>query len=123
MANVPSPQRMTGVPASDLRTLSAYVNDFHKAAILEREMLAQSEQLFGGFTISDAETTAEVTFSVDVPDTSYIVVPVVTGITGAPAAGARNITAIAKTVSGFTIAVEAAPGAGTAVTYDWILRR
>jgi len=79
----------------------------------------------GTITISDAAATgAGTAFSAAQPDTNYVVLmQPVEAATGSPAAGAYRVQSIAKTTAGFTITLEAAPGAGTSVTYRYLVHR
>lgn len=77
----------------------------------------------GTFTIADAATTSVVTFTAAWDDADYRVVVAPTGITGAPAAGANRILKIVKAAGSFTVHLEAAPGAGTSVSFDWTTSR
>jgi hypothetical protein len=78
---------------------------------------------FGSFTVSGAVDNVAVTFTTAQVDTTYKIIASVTGITGAPAAGAHDLESIAKTTTGFTATVVTAPGAATSVTFDFILVR
>lgn len=79
--------------------------------------------LNGQFTVSEAATTIVVTLADEETNADYNVVATPQALTGAPAAGAFTIKKIDKTVTGFTVTFEAAPGAGTSVTFDFQLRR
>ncbi|WP_341702634.1 hypothetical protein [Ferrovibrio sp.] len=83
--------------------------------------LAQNAQgAIGTLTITGASTTGAVTFSAVQANTNFIVTfSPVTGSTGTPAAGAYVPLSIAKTTSGFTLTLTAAPGVGNSVTYQY----
>lgn len=79
----------------------------------------------GTITISGATNTETFTFATaDVQnDTSYIVVLTAAGTTGSPPIDAVHIISQSYTKNGFSIAVNASPGAGNSVTFNWILAR
>ena len=77
----------------------------------------------GSVTVSGAATTGSATFSSALDDALYSVALTRTGVTGSPAANSDAVASIAKTASGFTVTVKAAPGAGTAVTFDYVAIR
>ncbi len=122
MAKVPPPPRLTNEPKANLSALNRYVNTFYKVTVLDREFMAASEHPFGSFTLSDSETSKAVAFPEPQPGTSYVITATPVAEVGAPAAGARDVKTIVKTTTGFTVGVDAAPGAAASVTYDWILR-
>lgn len=84
-------------------------------------MVAQAH--CGTFTVADAATTGSATFNIPEHDTAYRLSIEPVTLSGSPSAGASRVRSIAKTTSGFTATVEAAPGAGTSVTFDWVLVR
>jgi len=78
---------------------------------------------FGTVTVSNTDTEGTVTFAEAQDDATYEIVLTASAETGTPAAGSATVTKQAKTASGFTITLEAAPGASNSVTFSWILRR
>ncbi len=53
------------------------------------------------------------------PDTNYRVLLTPTGATGSPAAGSNRVQVVSKAAGYFTVLIEAAPGTGASVTFDW----
>jgi hypothetical protein len=82
--------------------------------------LALQSRRWGHFTVSEAETSATITFATPLADADYHVVATPVGFTGAPDAASRTITVITKTVNGFTATLSAAPGASASVTFDYL---
>lgn len=82
-----------------------------------------ARNLRGFVIIADAATTSAVTFTDNEVDNAYFIVCSIAGVTGAVAAGSLNSYITAKATSGFTINLEAAPGAGTSVQVNWIMIR
>lgn len=81
------------------------------------------KNLCGIITISGASTTGTVTFANIETNTSYRAVACVTASTGTPAAGSTRLQISSKSVSGFTVVPEAAPGVGNSITVDWMILR
>lgn len=81
------------------------------------------EQDNGTVTVSGTDTTGAVVFTEAQADADYRLALTPTAETGSPLAAARDITTIAKTATGFTVTVDTAPGAGTSVTFDFLLMR
>jgi len=75
----------------------------------------------GFFTISDTNSQATVEFDAPLEDENYHVTASPTAFTGSPAVGAFSIAAVSKSASGIGVALAAAPGAGTSVTFDFIV--
>jgi hypothetical protein len=82
-----------------------------------------AKNLTGQVTISGTDVNAVETFAVAETDTDYNIIASSSSITGGPNNGAYVVQTIDKTTTNFTISVTAAPGAGTSVTFDWILVR
>lgn len=82
-----------------------------------------ANNLRGTVTVVDAATTGAVTFTTAETNSSYYLSVTPVSKTGSPAAASNRVSEIAKTGSGFTITVEAAPGAGTTRVFDWVLIR
>ena len=74
----------------------------------------------GSVTVTDPATTGAATFATEEPDTSYFVTLTASAESGTPAIDSHIVTSIAKTTTGFTVTVAAAPGASASVTFDWI---
>lgn len=89
-----------------------------KAVFSEKDLMPS-----GTLTFTSSDTSKAVTFSVAEPDTNYLVVLTVNGSAGTPASGSYIITDLAKTTSGFTAYISAAPSAGNAVAYAWSIVR
>jgi hypothetical protein len=83
----------------------------------------QPSALVGQWSISNLATTNAITFADAMPDTQYRVYAVPSVLTGTPDAGSWRVKSITKTTTGFTIAVEAAPGSGNNVTGDYVVYR
>lgn len=82
------------------------------------------KNLNGSVDIADAATSATVAFATAEDDASYRVTTLAVGTkTGAPAAASYRAHWANKTTSGFDIVLEAAPGAGTTVTVEWMVTR
>lgn len=82
-----------------------------------------ANNLRGSFTVSAGATTGTVTFTVEEPDNNYKLVVTPVSDTGTPAAGSNRVKKIAKSEDEFVVTIEAAPGDGASVTFDWILIR
>lgn len=77
----------------------------------------------GSLTIRGAAASATVVFDVAEVDERYVLAVTPTTWSGAVTPGANRILGIEKRATGFTVTVEAAPGAGNAITFDWQLTR
>lgn len=75
----------------------------------------------GSATISDAAASVVVTLLFEMPDTDYRVMVTPVSATGTPAAGSRRVTSVVKARGTITIGIEAVPGAGNSVTFDWMV--
>ena len=75
----------------------------------------------GTITITDAATTGVATVSFT--DTAYNVVYGALSSTGTPVAASFVPVGTAKTTTQITITVQAAPGGGNSVTFDFIAKR
>jgi hypothetical protein len=83
-----------------------------------------SDGVSGTATIADAATSVAVVFDEAEPDANYRIEVQIVSKSGAAAAGSNRITELTSiTASGFTINVEAAPGAGTSRTFSWRIYR
>lgn len=76
----------------------------------------------GTLTVSAGATTAAVAFDVPTHDTRYRILPTPVTVSGGATAGSSRVRSIAKTTTGFTITVEAAPGGAESVVFDWSLQ-
>jgi len=79
------------------------------------------KNLRGFVDISEGTSTAAVTFGTAEPDTSYFVYLSVRTLSGAPAAGSKTPSWNTPATTGFTVALDAAPGAGASVRVSWFL--
>ncbi|MHB9035713.1 MAG: glycosyl hydrolase family 28-related protein [Armatimonadota bacterium] len=82
-----------------------------------------AKNLRGSIVISNTATSGTVTFGTAESDTGYFATATVTSTSGSPAATAKRVSISNKTVNGFTITLEAAPGSSKSVTVDWMLLR
>jgi pectate lyase-like protein len=83
----------------------------------------KAANLRGAITVRDLASSASVAFPQAEPDAAYFVSAIASGVGGRPAVGATRVAVRDKTASGFVIALEAPPGAGSSVTIDWVLIR
>lgn len=79
--------------------------------------------LAGSVPVTGAATTGTHSFGSAQPDTNYQILANPISSTGGPAPASNRILSIAKTVNDFTITVEAAPGVGATVNFDFLLVR
>lgn len=77
----------------------------------------------GQVTVSGAGTTGAATLNIEEPDTSFQVLLTPVTVSSGAAAGASRVRSVAKTVTGITVTVEAAPGAGESVVFDYVVVR
>jgi len=82
-----------------------------------------SPSAYGSENIAGAATTAAVVFPTPMPDAAYAVVAVAIEDPGFPGLANVNVWITAKTNTGFTLNVSAAPGAGNNLIVDWIAQR
>lgn len=83
-----------------------------------------ANNLGGTVVVSDANTSAAVTFTNVEPNASYRLMFSVKSVSGTPASGSFIPTAPSSlTTSGFTINLQSAPGAGNSISYNWFLFR
>lgn len=83
----------------------------------------QANNLRGQVTVSGAATTGTATFATAETNATYFVELTPTASTGTPAAGSNRVLSVAKNAANFVVTVEAAPGVGNTVTFDWKLTR
>ena len=83
----------------------------------------QCNNFGGGLYFLAGTSVASVTFSTPEPDANYRVQMTVNEVTGAAAAGSNRVKSIAKTTAGFTVTLEAAPGAGCDTVFSWMIFR
>lgn len=92
--------------------------------IAARSTRVAPKNLNGSIDITDAATTGAVAFATNESDANYRVTSLtVTEKTGAPATRSARVAQGTKAVGGFTVALDAAPGVGTAVTVEWMITR
>lgn len=85
-----------------------------------------SKWALGTLTVAAAATSATATLTGDnvQPDTNYRVLVTPDSFSGTPGIGAFVLTSISgKSTTGFTINLQAAPGAGNSVTFSYFLVR
>jgi len=111
------------LPSPTSATVASAQNTANQAYGLASQALSRAAiaaGAIGEITISGLSTTGSVNFSQPQPNTNYIVlVSPVVAKTGTPAVGAFQVPEVAKTTSGFTLTLAAAPGAGNSVTYQY----
>jgi hypothetical protein len=83
----------------------------------------QCNNISGALYFLTTTSVASVTFATAETDTNYRIVMTVNDVTGAAAAGSNRVKYITKTTSGFTVTLEAAPGAGCDTTFSWMIFR
>jgi hypothetical protein len=111
-------------PAS--ATVASAQNTANQAYARSSQALSRATQaggVIGQVVISEAGTTAVVSFAQALANTGYIVTfsPVIAE-TGTPDPGAYQPLKLAKTTTGFTLTLTAAPGVGNSVTYQYRLQ-
>lgn len=82
-----------------------------------------SKNLNGQVTVSGASTTATFIFGTAETDANYRLSLTPVSSTGTPAAGSNRVLSVSKLGASFTVTVEAAPGVGNTVVFDWHLLR
>jgi len=82
-----------------------------------------ARNLRGVLTISDGATTGVTRFNAGESDDGYFVTVTPVSARGSPAPGSNRIRSVTKSSGGFAVTVEAAPGPGSSVTFDWHLIR
>lgn len=83
----------------------------------------QCNNFGGALYFLTATSVASVTFATAEVDANYRVQMTVNDVTGAAAAGSNRVKSISKTTAGFTVTLEAAPGAGCDTTFSWMIFR
>lgn len=101
--------------ANEAYTLAAQAKSIAEANI--------EDWVAGQITVSGAATTGVHTFADAQPDADYKVQVQPVSIGGAPTVNATLVTAVTKTVDDLTITVNAAPGVGNSVTFDFLVYR
>ena len=84
---------------------------------------SMANNLRGKVQLTDDDTTLEVTFDTTEPDADYFITATAVAAEGEPSAGAWTVHIADKTASGFTVALNSAPGSGAAVEVNWMLMR
>lgn len=77
----------------------------------------------GTNTISDAAASVTVPLNEAQSDANYKILVTVCGYSGAPAANSRIVKSITNSADSFQVEMVAAPGAGTSITFNWLLVR
>ncbi len=80
-----------------------------------------SRNLSGQVTISGTDQIAVYTFPAAEPNNNYFLTITPVKNTGTPAAGSNRVLSVQKQATNFQLTVEAAPGEGNSVTFDWHL--
>lgn len=114
-STLPDPASATAASAQQT------ANEAYTLAAANQESIAGYK--FGTAMVSEGNTSIVVTFAEEEPDAEYYLDATPITKSAAPAAGSNRVDHIDKTTAGFTLHVEAAPGAGESVTFDWILMR
>jgi len=84
----------------------------------------RANNLRGNLEIAAAALTGAVTFGTAEPDANYfILISVASHSDATPVAGSTNVWATDKTVNGFTVNLDAAPGGADIVYIDWMIIR
>lgn len=100
--------------------ITFYVTGQGKAYEIGRNF---SNRKRGIATISDSATSTAITFAGQnmhlEPDNQYRVIFWVESVSGTPAAGAWLARASSRATTGFTVNLQAAPGAGNSITFGW----
>lgn len=104
-----------------------YVNESgHDRCDQASVVVADTDNCRGTFTVTEDATTGSVSFDVEQPDADYVVTVTPKLKTGACSADSALVDSIAQTTSGFTVTVQAAPGAaasGKIRTFNWEVSR
>lgn len=79
--------------------------------------------LRGEVTISESDTTAEIVWPEEQPDTNYMVLIQTKETVGAPSLDATLVIEKTYATDKCTITVNGAPGSGASVTFDWVMIR
>jgi hypothetical protein len=82
-----------------------------------------ANNLRGSLTISGKTSMGTVSFGTQEPDANYFLTVTPTVTTGSPPLGSNRIRSVTKTRDGFRVELEAMPGDGNSVTFDWHLIR
>jgi len=82
-----------------------------------------SSIIAGTVQVSESNSSGVVQFSTAQPDENYVIILQAKTVSGTPATGAYTISSKTYTTAGFSFTLLAAPGAGTAITFDWQLVR
>ena len=121
---------LAGVTSARLRFNDLYGNvadiqDVGTGTIFEHitGSTLQPKNLRGRVVISDTAQAANVVLPTAEANNLYYTTASVGKATGVAADGAYVARIVSKTTTGFTVALNAAPGAGISVTVDWILVR
>lgn len=95
-----------------------------KQYVINSAGVANDMRLTGSVAATGASATVTVTFGTAQYDTNYKLAAFVpTTTSGTPATGSNRVLSVAKTTSGFTVTLEAAPGVGNTVNFDWVTQR
>lgn len=143
LPNIARPPRIDGLsPSEATDTLTRWLFDVYQAIYSGNytadEAYARGDEAYelattandrtknwesGIVTVEDASATATVDLSEAKSDTNYTVFLTPVSYTGTPAAGSRTIKGQTYATDSFDIELEAAPGSGNSVTFNWLLVR
>ncbi|MFQ5872900.1 MAG: glycosyl hydrolase family 28-related protein [Dehalococcoidia bacterium] len=82
-----------------------------------------ARNLRGSFTIAGEETAGTVRFKAEETDKNYFLTVTPVSSTRTSPRGSNRVLSVSKSTTGFTVIVEAAPGTGNSVSFDWHLIR
>jgi len=123
-ASLPDPASTTVAIAQDTANNAYILANFAEAHADNIDVtIASMLPPAGQITIADLATTGAFTLTPAQVDTSYYVSITPVTVTGAATAGSSRVRSVAKATGTVTITVETAPGAGTSVTFDIVVRR
>lgn len=106
---------------STVATAQQTANDAYQAAVAAQVLANGIVLRTGSIVVSGASTTGTTALDPPVAAATYIALLQTRAFSGSPAAGARTVTLVTKAVAQLDIAVSAAPGVGTSVTFDFVL--
>lgn len=116
--------RSLGVPISDPVNLVTVMENGRLSGFVGISATdTQSNNLRGSLTITEANTTGTVTFGTAEPNGTYFLAVTPMTASGGATAGSTRVRSVSKTGANFVVTIEAAPGAGESVSFDWVLIR
>lgn len=129
--NAPTANQITGLPdpaGTNLATAQQTANEAKLAAQAAQTTATSANDRTknwrkGSVTVSDTNTVTTVTFATAEPDTNYSVFLQVKSFSGVTSTDPLLVTNKVYTTANFQFTINAAPGAGHSVTYEWFLVR